>query len=97
MPKAAVHKDCNSIFRQNDIRLASEIALMKPISISKLGQCPSNSEFWIRIARSDARHVPTAMLQRKLIGHPNNYPKDVRQPRTSCLRMFAQKVFSPAI
>jgi hypothetical protein len=69
MPKASVNENGDSVFRESDVRLAWDIPPMQPVSVSEFVKSPSHNEFWIRVTRPDARHIPASALHRKFICH----------------------------
>lgn len=65
MPKAAVDKDGNSIFGQNDIGLPWQIPSMETEAPSRVMQELSYKDFRPRIRRANAPHVLGTKLGRK--------------------------------
>jgi hypothetical protein len=62
MPKTSMNKNGDAIFRQDNVRIASEVAPMESVPVTKRRQNLSHRHFRIRVARSDARHIPAAAL-----------------------------------
>jgi hypothetical protein len=85
MPKAPVNKDDEPVPGKDQVRLPRQVAPMQPEAEAHRVQKPPDSQLWLGVGRSDARHQRTSFriyyqcLFRKehlLIGSLSTRPPD---------------------
>lgn len=73
VPETAMHENCGSIFREDDVGFAGEIASMKSKPEPGPVQGATNDQLWLRIFCTDARH----QLRSRLGGHRIGHRRDI--------------------
>jgi hypothetical protein len=69
VPETAVRKNCGTVLREDNVRLAGQSAIMQPKSEAKAVETFPNYHFRLGIRASDARHHATADGSRDNVSH----------------------------
>lgn len=61
MPETSVHKDGQTVARQDNVRLTRKIRPSQPESIAQAMEQLPNGYLWLRVAATDRLHVAAAL------------------------------------
>jgi len=69
VPEASVDEYCGFVFRQDDVRLAWQVAAIHAKPESHAVQKAAHDQFRLRVLRANPGHVPASLLRCQLVNH----------------------------